>query len=93
MEPQYMLLDVKTGNSQGAFATEAEALRAVADDVARNGRASAEDLALVAPKRRESLSGPKLVDRALQRFPLRRSASLSLRMPAQRASSKSSSPR
>ncbi|HVA24553.1 MAG TPA: hypothetical protein VMW62_09180 [Chloroflexota bacterium] len=69
-----MLLDLTTGNSQGAFGTFNEALQSVADDVLLNGRASAEDIGLMAPKRSQSLSGRALVELALRRFPLRKSA-------------------
>lgn len=61
----YMLIDLTTGNAQGFYATESEALADVAQDVRANGRGYAQDLALVAPAHRYKLSGGALVDKAL----------------------------
>ncbi|HVA24556.1 MAG TPA: hypothetical protein VMW62_09195 [Chloroflexota bacterium] len=61
----YTLVDLETGNNQGFYATEAEALANVVADFHRNGRESAEGLGLAAPTKHESLSGKVLVEKAL----------------------------
>jgi len=69
-----MLIDVTTGNAQGFYPSEAAALADVAEDLRTNGRKSAEDLALVAPLRGQSLAGKALVEKALASQPQRKSA-------------------